>query len=315
MRVLLTEPENWSSEGIAALGALGDLRARSVSGEELARELPRTDVLCIRLRTRVDRKLLTPVSCLKVVVTPTTGLDHLDLTALEDQRIDIISLKGEREFLERVTATAEHAFALLLAVSRRLPAAHASAVSGRWAQAGFRGRTLAGKRLGIVGFGRLGSMMARMGSGFGMRVHVYDPFQSVSSEYVACQSIGDLASVSDVLSIHALLNAGTRNLVDREVFARLPQGAVLINTARGAIVDEDALLEALRTGQLAGAGLDVLCDEHRIGRDENKVLEYARDHPHVVVTPHISGQTVESVRDADLFIVDQLKKWMEGHGR
>ena len=139
-----------------------------------------------------------------------------------------------------------------------------------------------------------------------MIVEVYDPVQKIG-----CAPLTKLARISDILSIHAELNDTTRGLINAEVFNALPEGAVLVNTARGAIVDEPALIQAINSGRLAGAGLDVLVDEHNVAA--SPIVQYARWHPNIVVTPHIGGNTIESVRDTDLFIVNKLKQWMEAN--
>jgi D-3-phosphoglycerate dehydrogenase len=301
-RIVISEPGVWSDEGLAGLAELGDV--------VLGGDPSDADVLCLRVETRVDQHLLNHARRLKVVVSPTTGLDHLDVRALGERRIALLSLKGERDFLDGLSATAEHVFALLLALYRRIPAAHDAALRGDWLQSRFRGRCLAGKRLGIVGFGRVGTMVARFGRGFAMRVSAYEPTAVVPAEYTAYGSLVALAANSDVLSVNASFDETTRGLITAAVFDAMPPGAVLVNTARGAIVDEDAMVRALEKGRLAGAAVDVLDNEHDCHRG-SRLLEFARTHTNVVITPHIGGQTVESVRDADLFIVAKLKRWLD----
>src|SRR5204862_7459077 len=157
----------------AVLATFGDVIALPVDRAGLLAAIPGCDALIVRLRFNVDAEVLEAGNDLKVVATPTTGLDHVDLDAAKDRGIAVISLRGERAFLERVPATAEHTWALLLSLVRRVPWAAASVVAGEWDRDRFRGRELRGKRLGIVGVGRVGSQVARFAHAFGMTVSAY----------------------------------------------------------------------------------------------------------------------------------------------
>jgi D-3-phosphoglycerate dehydrogenase len=144
-----------------------------------------------------------------------------------------------------------------------------------------------------------------------MQVQAYDPYQSSLPEGVRrCESLVGLLESSDVLSIHVSLTEETRGMVSVEELDCLPRGAILVNTSRGAVLDEAALLSALESGRLAGAGLDVLQDEHRIGEGQHPLIEYARTHENLLITPHIGGATQESVEKADLFLVKKVREFL-----
>src|SRR6185437_10574491 len=216
------------------------------------------DAYFAALAVRADRAVLENADRLRVIATPTTGWDHLDVDAMQERGIHLISVREDREFLDNVTCTAEMAWCLLLALVRRLPWAFAAASKGEWARDHFRGRQLSGKTLGILGYGRLGRMVAEYGKAFRMRVLACDVRDVKLAPGVESVNFEKLLAESDVLSLHIHLTDENRNLIDAATLARMKPGAVLINTSRGAIIDEAALLESLSSGRLAGAGLDVI---------------------------------------------------------
>jgi len=314
MRILLAERSSFSQKGIAALNEIAPLDARDLTQEGLAATVPGYDILVVRLGLRVDRPVLEAGDGLIIVGTPTTGLDHIDLEAARSREVNVLSLKGERQFLDQVFATAEHAFALLQALIRRIPAAFEAVQDYQWRRDVYRGRELAGKTLGIVGCGRLGSMMVRYGQAFGMPVLAYDPYVSDLPQGVKhCDSLEALLGSSDAVSIHVPLNAETQGMFSQAEFGAFREGAVLVNTARGALIDEAALVSALESGRLAGAALDVLRSEHRIGQPgfKHPLIEYARTHENLIITPHIGGATQESVEKADLFLANKIRRSLE----
>lgn len=265
------------------------------------------------LAVRVDGAVLERATELKVIATPSTGLDHIDLIAAEARGITVISLKNDTEFLQNVTATAELAWALLLAVVRKLPQATAAASRGEWGRDVFRGRQLSGMTLGVLGYGRLGRMVADFGHAFRMRVIACDHNPVAPAAHVTMVDFGTLLRESDVLSIHIHLTDDNRRLVNAEAIARMKRGAVLINTSRGAIVDEIALLDALKRGHLSGAGADVIDGEWNTELVSHPMLRYAREHDNLVVTPHIGGVTHESQTMAMSHTAAKLKRWLETH--
>lgn len=280
----------------------------------IAADLSEAEVLFVRVETRVDRDLLRNAPKLRVVVSPTTGQDHLDLPACRAAGVEVITLKGRTGFLRNLPNTAEHAFALLLALQRQVPRAFRSVQGGGWNQAEFRGRTIRGQHLGIVGFGRLGRIAARLALGFGMTVSAYDPYvRRLPQTVQRMHTLLALAKQSDVVSVHASLTPETVRLLGPRFFKAMKPSAVLINTARGKIVDERALLAALREGRLAGAGLDVLAAEPGKPGKDDPLVRYSRSHPNLIITPHIGGQTEEAVEAADAHCLELLAKKYPQH--
>ena len=279
--------------------------------DTLRRRLRDFDAYFASLHVRADREAMERSPRLRVIVTPSTGTDHIDLDAAAERGIRVLSLKDDPELLERITATAELAWGLLLATVRRLPWAFAAARAGRWARDRFRGHQLSGKTLGVLGYGRLGRMVARYGLAFGMRVLACDVRDVAPENGVTMADFDTLLRESDVLSVHVHLTDGNRGLIGAEALAKMKPGAVLINTSRGAIVDESALLEALRCGRLGGAGLDVICGEWDANLAEHPLVRHANEHEDLVITPHVGGVTFESQRMAMEHAVRKLLKFLE----
>ena len=313
MRILLAEKSSFSARGVQALSALAPTDALDLGQDELRAAIKDYDILVVRLGLHVDKSVLVAAERIRVVGTPTTGLDHIDLKFAQERNVTVLSLKGERAFLDEVYATAEHTFALLLSLIRQIPSAFQAVKDYTWRRDLYRGTELYGKVLGIVGFGRLGRMVYKYGLAFGMKVLVYDSYHRTLPDGVeACASLEDLLVSSDVISLHVPLNADTEGMFSDEQFALIRPGSVLINTSRGAIIDEAALLRTLQSKGLAGAALDVLCDEHLLGSvSTNPLIEYARNHANLIITPHIGGATQESVEKADLFLANKIAQFLK----
>ena len=247
------------------------------------------------LEVQSNREVLNRAEKLRVIVTPTTGTDHIDLLHAEKRGITVYSLKEEPELLEDITDAAEHAWALLLSVVRNLPWAFARAKQGAWTKKDkLLGNQLSGKTLGIVGYGRLGKIVAQYGKVFRMRVLVSGRRNLKTPEGVEQVDFNRLLRNSDVVSIHVHLTDENRHLFNFDAFAKMKPTAVLINTSRGAIIDEAAMLNALSSGRLSGAGIDVIEGEWRTDLKNHPLIEYARSNQNLVISPHIGGATVES---------------------
>ena len=312
LRILNAEPENYSAEAASILAGLGEVVNGPLQRADLLAALPGLDILIVRLAHQIDREALEQAGRLKAIVTATTGLDHIDLEYARLKGIAVLSLRGETEFLRSIPATAELTWALLLALVRNLPAAAQSVTSGRWERDLFKGHDLAGRTLGILGLGRIAEKVAVYARAFDMRVIAFDTERKnwpAGVERLASQS--DLLRQSQVLTIHVPLNPSTTALIGTTQLALLPRGAVLINTSRGQVIDEAALLQALESGQVAGAALDVLSEERTGDLPASPLIRYTRDHPNLLITPHIGGATYESMAATEIFMAKKLKKYLE----
>ncbi|MCF8033682.1 MAG: hydroxyacid dehydrogenase [Desulfarculaceae bacterium] len=315
VRILNIEPQDFSQAAHDKLAGLGELTEAALSREELLRELGGYEVLITRLGHYIDAEVLAAGPGLRAVVTATTGLDHIDLEAAAARGVEVLSLRGEYDFLDTVSATAEHTWGLLLALVRRIPAAHASVLGGQWDRDSFKGRELMGRRLGCVGLGRLGRKVAAYALAFGMEVSAYDPAPRKWVDGVERRaSLDELLAESEILSLHPPYNDHTHGMIGPRELALLPEGAVLINTARGGLIDEAALLDALNSGRLAGAALDVLAGEPDHGQGDSPLIAHARAMGNLIITPHVAGATTESMAKTELFMAAKLEAWLRAQG-
>ncbi len=312
LRVVLVEPDGYAPAARRLLETVGTVIEGPFEREGLVAAAGAADVLVVRLGHVIDAQLLERAQQLRAIVSATTGLDHIDLESAEKHDIAVLSLKGETSFLRTIRATVEHTFALALAVLRRIPAASVHVEGGSWNRDLFRGRELSGKRLGIVGYGRIGEAVGGLARAFGMQVVAFDPYrEDWNEEWARVETLDELLTQVDVLSLHVPLNEETRGMIGPRQFGLLQRGSLLVNTSRGGVVDEAALVSALESGQLAGAGLDVLGDEPALMRGEPRpVVEYARDHDTVVITPHIGGGTYESMARTEVFMAEKVIDWL-----
>jgi D-3-phosphoglycerate dehydrogenase len=312
IKILNAEPSDYSSEARRILLSIGELHESCLTRDDLLKCLGNFDVLIVRLGIQVDRDLISSSRRLKAIVTATTGLDHIDTEAASERGVAVLSLKGELDFLHSIHATAEHTWALLLALTRNIPAAAASVNREEWNRDLFRGAELFSKILGIVGYGRIGQKVGAYGQAFGMQVIGYDPGKVAFPPLVKkCESLKDLLRIADVISLHVPMNESTKTLMSHAKFEMMKKGALLINTSRGGVVDEEALLKALETGRLGGAALDVLEGEPLFPSGKTRLLvEYAKDHSNLIITPHIGGATFESMEKTEIFMANKLKTFL-----
>jgi D-3-phosphoglycerate dehydrogenase len=298
-RVLVKEP-------IAEAG-IEFLRERfevDVNGDaRLEDRIGEYDAIVIRSATKLTAELLERADRLKVIGRAGVGVDNVDVEAATRRGIVVANAPEST-----VVSAAEHAVGLLVALARNIPQAHASLKQGRWERASYGGIELEGKTLGVLGFGRIGQQVARRAAGLGMEVIAHDPFVA-KDRYrelgiTRAESADDVLAAADFLTLHLPLSDETRGSIDAAAFAKMRPGAYLINAARGELVDEDALLDALRSGQLAGAALDVFSAEPYSGP--------LLDLDNVVVTPHLAASTEEAQDRAGVIVAEQVAAALEG---
>ena len=261
-------------------------------------ELQYTEILVNKLG-KIDKKLLDSMPILEIIAQPTTGLDHIDLKECKKRGIKVISLKGETEFLRTIPATAEHTIALMLSLMRKIPWAFDDTLAGHWDREAWRGRELKGKTLLVVGNGRIGQMVTKYGQSFGMNVLTIDEPSK--------KKLLKLLPKADVVSVHIPLKNNS-GYFERQCFEAIKKGSYLINTSRGDIISEWALLEALKKGRIAGAALDVVQGEPNINED---LIDYALDNTNLLITPHIAGATLESIKKTESFIAKKVKEYIK----
>jgi D-3-phosphoglycerate dehydrogenase / 2-oxoglutarate reductase len=311
--ILIAESNGFSSDAATLLRRAGELRLADLDRKGLRSAVCDVDVLWVRLRHKIDVEILTCAPRLKVIVTPTTGLNHVDLEETARRGIAVISLRGETDFLQDVRATAEHTVALILSLLRCIPQSLTHVQNGNWNRDLFRGRELYEKTVGIVGYGRLGRMVSRYLKAFDARILVTDPLANGDSldPNVALVPLSELLQQSDIISLHVNFHEERRRFFGRKQFSSMKKGSWFINTSRGELVDESAMLEALRSGWLAGAAVDVLSDECSEGMENHPLVAYAQENDNLIITPHIGGCTVESMDKTEYFLAGRLLTLMK----
>ncbi len=250
-------------------------------------------VLDASMKTHLTNEMFANAPGIKIVSCATTGSDHIERDVLDEREIEVRTLREDRDLLMNLTPAAELSWALLMACARKIPSALEHVRTGFWNRELFPGIMVKGKRLGLVGCGRIGGWMARYGHAFGVEVLGYDPFQDVLPDHVRRVSLEELFETSDFISAHVHLTDETREMLTDDLFNRVKPGAIFINTSRSGICDENALLHALESGRLAAAGLDVLNGEPDI--TESPLVEYARTHDNLLITPHCGGFSPDAV--------------------
>lgn len=313
--VLVTESQGFSTAATERLAPYCNLKLLDLAPEQWPPELSDVNVVWVRLRHHIDDRLMAAAASLRAIVTATTGTDHIDVAAAERRGIKVFSLRGQAERLGDVRATAEHTIALTLASLRRLPEAAEHSRRGGRDRDLFWGEELCGKTVGVVGFGRLGRRVAHYFRAFDAKVVATDPNvpdADIRGEGALPDSLEGLLRRSEIVTVHASLDDSTKGLIGHRELALMPASARLVNTARGQIVDEGALLEALRNGRLAGAALDVLADER--GEGSRELVDYAREHPSLLLTPHIGGATVQSREKTEDLMADLLIDFLAAPG-
>jgi D-3-phosphoglycerate dehydrogenase len=292
------------------LDGVAELHIVEADSARVAKALATADALLdASMKVRITGQMIESAQRLKIISCATTGSDHVDINALSERGIPIRTLKEDSEFLRNITPAAELSWALLMACARRLPSAVAHVNSGQWERELFPGIMLNGRTLGLIGCGRIGGWMARYANAFGMSVQAFDPYQKDLPSGVRATSLPALMANSDAISVHVHLSEETRGLVSRGLFEQVKQGAIFINTSRGAVTDESALLYALRTGRLGAAGLDVLDGEPDI--NFHPLVIYARDHDNLIITPHCGGFSPDAVRRVCAHAAGKIKAVLE----
>jgi D-3-phosphoglycerate dehydrogenase len=288
----LLKAEGWSIES-----------RKAMPPAELARIVGDYDAMMIRSNSQITAEVLEAGRRLKVIGRPGVGVDNVDLDAATRRGIVVMNSPGGN-----MVSTAELALGLLFAVARNIPQADAAMKAETWDRKSFAGVELAGKRIGVIGLGRIGREVASRCRALGMEVVTCDPFVSeatAESLHVELVTLDDLLASADFVTLHATLTKETRHLLGRKALAKIKPGARVINAARGDLVDEEALLEALDSGRVAAAAVDVHTQEPPVDWRLAK-------HPRVVATPHIGAQTAEAQERVGTDIAIQVRDFLKG---
>ncbi len=312
--ILNVEPNGYSLDAKDLLQAYANFSVGPLTREQLIRAVPNYDALIVRLAHQIDKEILNSSSRLKVIATATTGLNHIDLHCAYANNITVLSLTDEPGFLEGVYATSELTWALILAVTRNLPQASRSVHNGYWDRDSYKGVELNGSTLGIIGLGRIGRKVADYARAFGMKVFAYTKTSNYlnSSGITITRELTTLLKNSDIVSVHLPLNPDTETFFGKNEFSAMKKGAFFVNTSRGEIVDEEALIDALKSNRLAGAAIDVITGEaNLINGNRSEIIDFSRSDSRLLITPHIGGATFQSMEKTELFMANKLLRFIQ----
>ncbi len=305
-KVLVTD--HLASQGLERLQAAPDIAVDirpGLTSEELARVISSYHGLIIRSGTRITKTVIEAATNLRVIGRAGIGVDNIDVEAATKQGIVVMNTPGGNN-----VTTAEHALSLLLALARNIPQANAALKAGQWEREKFTGSEISNKILGVIGLGNIGSIVAERALGLKMRVIAYDPFvtpESAAKLRVELVSLDELYAHADFITVHTPLTKETRGLIGTAAFAKMKRGVRLINCARGGIVDEGALFQAITNGLIAGAALDVFVEEPP--PPTHPLLQLDQ----VICTPHLGAATDEAQINVAVAIADQVAHFLT-HG-
>lgn len=306
--ILNLEPKDYSNEAQKIISEIGHISKGPLKRSDLIKKISNYDALIVRLSHKIDEEIISCSKNLKIISTATTGLNHIDIDFAHKKGIEIHSLKNEIEFLNEIHATAEHTWALIISLIRNIPIAARSVLNGDWDRDEFKGQELNGKTLGIVGLGRIGKKIAKYGICFGMKVIAYTKNPKENYENIQIlESLDSLLNKSDIISVHVPLDSTTYKMFSRDKFSKMKKNAFFINTSRGEVVDEDALINSIKENRLMGAALDVIQNEIvYMDKKISKVVDYAKNDKRLLITPHIGGATFESMEKTEIFMAKKL---------
>ncbi len=300
-KVLVADPI--SDRGVEELkhGAALEVIVRTgLKGEDLLKAVADVEGIVVRSQTKITADVIASAPLLKAVGRAGVGVDNVDVEAATRRGVVVMNTPGGNTI-----STAEHAFSLLMALARKIPQAHASVESGKWDRKSFEGVELNGKNLAILGMGRIGTEISRRAISFGMRVYAYDPYIAASRarslQVELIEQIDDLLPLADFITLHMPLTPETYHMIDARRLQLTRRGVRIVNCARGGLIDEAALLEALKSGHVAGAALDVY-------EVEPPPADFAlRGAPGMVFTPHLGASTVEAQESVGIEIADTMR--------
>ena len=268
--------------------------------DQLIEIIPQFSALVVRSQTKVTAKVIEAATLLKVIGRAGVGVDNVDVDAATRRGVIVMNTPGGNTI-----STAEHSFSLLMSLARKIPQAHASIVAGKWDRKSFEGVELYDKTLGVLGMGRIGTEVARRAMAFGMRVLAYDPYLSASRarslQVELVEHLEEILPRADFITMHMPATAETHHMLDAARLAKTKKGVRIINCARGGLVDEAALFDALKSGQVGGAALDVY-------EKEPPPADFPlRDLPNVVLTPHLGASTAEAQESVGIEIAQAIR--------
>jgi D-3-phosphoglycerate dehydrogenase len=302
MKVLICDPV--APATIQALQEAGiEVHDRSdITAEELLREVAAYDGMVVRSRTKVPAEVIDAATNLKIIVRGGVGLDNIDVKYAQSKGVSVRNTPKASS-----NSVAELTLGYMLALARRIPQSTMSMTAGEWKKKNLRGSEIAGKTLGLIGFGNIGSLLAKKATALGMDVIFYDVITPADPGDATQVSLDEVLTQSDYISLHVPLLTATKNMLNAEAFAKMKDGVYILNCARGGVMDEDALYDALVSGKVAGAAVDVFLDE-KVNPGNPKLfgLKDENGFNRVIGSPHIGAATVEGQNRVGTEVADIL---------
>ncbi|OGL50541.1 MAG: phosphoglycerate dehydrogenase, partial [Candidatus Schekmanbacteria bacterium RIFCSPHIGHO2_02_FULL_38_11] len=301
MKILISD--KLSKEAVDILSSTPGLEVdikTDLKPEELKNIIGGYDALVVRSSTKATKEIINAGKNLKIIGRAGIGVDNVDVESASVRGIIVMNTPGGN-----VITTAEHAISMLMSMTRKIPQACSSMKEGKWEKSRFVGNELYNKTLGIIGMGRIGSLVAQRAKGIEMKVIAFDPFLSKESAQklnIPLVTLEELLKISDFITIHATATEQTKHLINEKAFSQMKKGVKIVNCSRGSIIDEKALLKALQDGKISGAALDVFEEE------PTKNLDLVK-HESVICTPHLGASTVEAQANVAIDIAEQLKDY------
>ena len=282
MKVLICDATAQAALDMISDAGIEVVNKPDITPEELVEEIHEYDAMVVRSRTKVRKPVIDAATKLKAIVRGGVGLDNIDVKYAGTKGIQVLNTPSAS-----TSAVAELAIGYIFALARNIPQMTISMEDGEWAKKTFSGTEIAGKTLGLVGIGRIGQSTGQKANALGMTAIAYDPYAKESESIELVESLDDLLSRADYISLHVPYTEETHNILDADAFAKMKDGVYVINCGRGGTIDEDALFDALKSGKVAGAALDVYTEEPSMG---HKLYTL----PQVIGSPHIGAGTAEA---------------------
>jgi len=272
--------------------------AYNISKKNLFKQLEKFDAwLCHPAeKYKIDKNILSKAQNLQVILTPSTGNNHIDLELCKKKKISVFSIRNSSR-VKSIFASSEFTFALIISAFKKINQAIKFGAAGSWRENEniLRGNQLYNKNIGIVGFGRIGSNIAKYANSFDMNIFAYDPYIKIKKKYVnQLKNIKDMLKISDVVCVCIHLDKKNKNFFNKDKFNNLKNNCIFINTSRGEVIDENQLVRFLKNKKIKYAAIDVVTNEHLLPNKKNKIFEYASTNKNLIITPHIAGLSYES---------------------
>ncbi len=301
MKVLILEPFEFPDTAINLMTKHGFIVCKS----EIY-NCSDVEVIFVRLSIEINKSFIKKFKNLKYIVSPTTGLNHIDTHFAAEKEIDVISFYDDKTVLKDIKSTTELSLGILIALMRKIPQSVSSVQNGEWNRNPYKGYDINKKKVLIVGFGRLGKQIAKVYDALGAKVTIFDKQKNVTNKYPQINNLLNNISKFDIISIHLSLDSTSKNLLDKNILSQINNNAFVLNTSRGEVLDQNHLFWMVRNNKIKGIALDVVSEE--LGQDTKfDIVNLIRDCPDkVVITPHIGGFTYESLEFVEIEITKKM---------